>query len=148
MKEKLDISTGGEATADEVEIIERAFSGNFEVTIHKTIYRFSEDELPLIIAFSLNLASSVSWDFIKLSVQSLFNLLPPRKAQKATVEIHLHQKNVIIGQNKVLIINLATGETPQEEFYDSIEKAFEILKDENKKLKRTRSNNSFNRTRK
>jgi ribosome-associated translation inhibitor RaiA len=146
MKGKLDISTGAEATSDEVEIIEKAFSENFEVAIHRSIYRFSEDDLPLIIAFSLNLASSVSWDLIKLSIQSLFNLLPPRKAQRATVDIHLHQKNIIIGQNKALIINLVAGE-PQQELYDSIEKAFEILKEENKKSKRTRSNKSFDRTR-
>ena len=131
MKPKLDISVGREATDEQLSVVEQVFSEHFEVSVSKNILRFSEFDLPLAIAFSINLVSAVTWDLIKLSVQTLFNRLPARDAKRATVEVHQRgERNVIISQSKVIIINVNVGgKTPEETFYDSLDSAIEALKE-------------------
>ena len=131
MKPQIDISISREATDEQLAIVEQVFSEHFEVSVSKNILRFSEFDLPLAIAFSINLVSAVSWDLIKLSAQTLFRRLPPRDAKRATVEIHQRgERNVIISQSKVIIINVNVGgTTPEEKFYDSLDTAIEALEE-------------------
>lgn len=150
MKEKLDISIGGEATAGEVGIVERAFSEHFEVTIHKGTDRPSEGGRPLRIAFPLELASPINWDSIKLSVQSLLDLLPPATAREADVKIELRLRNdvessVLIWQNRVLLVHWGLG--PESEHYYSHEEGFERLKRESEMYLRAMSDDSSDATR-
>jgi hypothetical protein len=131
MKEPLDIITGKEASVQDVKIIEDAFSDHFDVKVSKDLMRFSENELPLIIIISLGIASSAIWELIKFCSAKFFKKLPPDRASNAHIEINIEQKQVIIGNQRVKIVNYNAQPIPREDLYDSLDQAIEVLsKDE------------------
>jgi hypothetical protein len=131
MKLKLDISMDSDATEDQLKIVQKAFGEYFDIDVKRNIFRRSaSDDLPLLIAFSLNLVSAVSWDLIKLAAQSFFTRLPSRDAGRATIDIHQRgQRNVIISNSKIIIFNFKSGDDfPEEQEYDSIDQAIAVIK--------------------
>ncbi len=131
MKLTLEIQTVKEASDEEVEIIKQAFTEYFEVTVHKSIIRLSEYELPLLITFALSVLGTATWDGIKFCIRKLFNSLPPNRAKGAAVRIDIQQcqvkKQIIIGQQNVRIINY---NAKTEQVYNSLEQVYEHLDDE------------------
>jgi hypothetical protein len=120
-----------DATDDQVRIVQEAFGEYFGLDVKRNIMRRSaSDDLPLLIAFSLNLVSAVTWDLIKLAAQSFFTRLPSKDVSRATIDIHQQgQRNVIILNSKVIILNFKSGdEFPEEQEYDSIDKAIALIK--------------------
>lgn len=125
---KFDISVPCEASDDQVRSVQTAFGEYFDVTVKRNILRRSaSDDLPLLIAFSLNLVSAVTWDLIKLAAQSFFTRLPSKDASRVAIDIHQSgRRNIIITNSKVIIFNFKSGE--QE--YDSIAQAIAVIKEE------------------
>jgi hypothetical protein len=113
LKPTLTIHTGKETSDEEVEIFKQAFDEQFDVTVDKSIFRLSEEELPLLLVlvlpFATSLLSAVTWDSIKLGTRKLFNTLPPNRAKNTSIKIDVQQghinKQVIIGQLHIHIIN-------------------------------------------
>ena len=111
--------------------MQKAFGEYFFIDVKRNIIRRSAStDLPLLIAFSLNLASAVTWDLIKLAAQSFFRGLASGHASRATIDIHQSgQRNVIISNSNVIIFNFKSGdEFPEEQEYDSVDQAIAVIK--------------------
>lgn len=134
MKPNLEIYTAKEASDAEVEIIRQSFADHFDVSVHKEIMRFSEGQLPLIVNIAIGVLSSLIATGLVASVKRLFSTLPPKKADRATVEIKIKDSTIITGHdNKTIIINYTSEPTPTQTFYKSLQEAIDTIKkdDEN-----------------
>jgi hypothetical protein len=131
MKTKLDISMDSDATDDQVETVQKAFGEYFDIDVKRNILRRSASgDAPLLIAFTLNMISAVTWDSIKLAAQAFFTQLPTREASRAAIDIHQRgQRNVTIMNSKVIIFNFKSDqEFPEDGEYDSIDQALALIK--------------------
>jgi len=120
-----------DASDDHVQTVQKAFGEYFDIDAKRNILRRSVGgELPLFIAFTLNLVSAVTWDLIKLAAQSFFAQLPAREANRAAIDIYQPgHRNVTIMNSHVIIVNFNSDQDfPEDEEYNSLDEAIAVIK--------------------
>jgi hypothetical protein len=128
---KLDISFSAEASDIERSAIAESFAQDFEISLQKGVYRFSENALPLVVTIvvaiasnpvAVNIASNGLYDRLKAGVQKLRS--QPRSKINREIEIK------ICTQERELIItkeSFFAREKQQETKYHSLEELFDDL---------------------
>lgn len=127
MKPNLTLNTGAESTDVEINEILSVFSPYYEVTVKKSIARFSADLLPFIINFSIAaVVGGVVYDGLKLSLIALQEKFRQKKIERSpAASIRYKDSTYILTESEIKLrsIDVEISFKTVDEFIDFIEKS-------------------------
>ncbi len=131
MKEHLTLHVGSDTTDDELDAIKESFADNFDVIIKPTIQRFSDPITNLIIESVIKAFMSIFVEEIKATWRKLQQKRKDKLTRPVVMQIteETKTKQITITETKITITYFDTKPIPKQEFYDSIDKALEAIKD-------------------
>lgn len=121
-KPRLDVYVSAEASEDERAAVAECFD-EFDVSLQKGEYRFSETALTLVVSIFLGVVSATAYDLLKAAIMRLRSRAKSKIDRKIEVKIRKSQTEYIITHEAFI-----ARKTTEEQSFTSVDELFDHLK--------------------
>ncbi len=121
-KPHLDVYVSAEASDIERATVTECFD-EFDVSLQKGEYRFSESALTLVVSVFLGVVSATAYDLLKAAILKLINRSRSKIDRKLEVKIRRSKTEYIITADAFMARN-----NTEEQYFSSVDDLFDDLK--------------------
>jgi hypothetical protein len=121
-KPRLDVYVSAEASDNERAAVTECFD-QFDVSLQKGEYRFSETTLTLVVSIFLGVVSAAVYELLKVAVMKLIDRSRSKIDRKLEVKIRRSKTEYIITADTFMARN-----NTEEQYFSSVDDLFDDLK--------------------